>query len=503
MQNQGYHPVTGRRDPQPTKRLKSRSKLCVFAGLAVIVALALLLIPGKQDEMRAVYDNSRRTFIDNVYVDGVALAGMTYNEAFDVIAQRISAWEKSWSLAISCNGHTYTTVDYGALGITLDGVQIDNLLQEAWAYGHTGDYDQFRRDVELLAKTPYEGHFTQSLGVGGQLDYILNVIQSSVYCAPQNAYIAAFDPSKPKDPFTFALPVNGHTIDTDQAKQDILARAESGEGGMYEVKLIEIAPEIDLEEVKKSVSLLAEATTAIDKHSTPERNENIALAFSVLSGQVLENGDRLSFNRIVGKRTLENGYKTALGYVSGELTETIGGGVCQASTTLYSAAVCAGMTIKERTPHYIPVSYISLGQDATVNDMRGHEIDLCFANETGGTVYITCGIVESASGRLQSAVYFYGQQPQDGAYRKLESVIVETLPIPEDVIRKDKEAKYVKYTNEKHKVSSGAEGYKVETYLLLCSAEGSVLERKLISKDTYRARGAIYYVGVTAPEAKE
>jgi hypothetical protein len=260
--------------------------------------------------------------------------------------------------------------------------------------------------------------------------------------------------------------------------------------------LIAIEPSVTLSDIKQSVSLLSTATTAIDRASTEARNANIAVAFSKINGIVLENNAGFSFNKTVGKRTTENGYQTALGYISGQLTEVIGGGVCQVSTTLYSAALCAGMTITSRTPHSVPVSYISLGQDATVNDMRGHEIDLTFTNKTGSKVYITAGIEENASGRKQCVVRFFGQALPGHATYKLESTIVETLEIPEDVIKKDTEAKYVKYEDQKHKVSSGSQGYVVKTYLQYCQ-DGVVQSQTLVSTDTYRARSAVYYVGVT------
>ena len=80
--------------------------------------------------------------------------------------------------------------------------------------------------------------------------------------------------------------------------------------------------------------------------------------------------------------------------------------------------------------------------------------------------------------------------------QRIHDVIDEVLEIPEDVYRKDKDAKYVTYTNQKYKASSGAEGYVVKTYLQ--QYKGSELTQSaLVSTDTYKARPAIYYVGVT------
>ena len=122
----------------------------------------------------------------------------------------------------------------------------------------------------------------------------------------------------------------------------------------------------------------------------------------------------------------------------------------------------------------------------------------CFIvlTKTANTVYITCAIETNATGRMECVVRFWGRAQEDGGYYKLESVIVETLEIPEEVVRQDKEGKYVKYTNQKYKYSSGAEGYVVKTYLQKY-IDGEVVSSTLISTDTYKARPDIYYVGVT------
>ncbi len=496
MQYQGYRPARPS-TRRPHRKKKPRTAIYLLAAVVLLLAvLWLMLKPARKSEEYQAYLRSRDVFLDNIYVDGIALSGLTYNEAWEAVAEKIASWEKSWSLALSCNGHVYTTLNYASTGLTIDGRQLDELLREAWQYGHTGGFEEYRADAAALAAAPYDAYLMQSQGESSQLDYILRVIRDNVYRAPQNAALLAFDAENLASPFVFQPSKEGITIDCEKAKKEILQRAATGDGGEYQIELLAVAPDISLEDVKKDVSLLAVSTTAIDKHSTKERNENIALAFSRINGLILEDGDRFSFNKLVGKRSLQNGFKTALGYVSGELTETVGGGVCQASTTIYSAALCAGMSIRSRTPHSIPVSYISLGQDATVNDMRGHEIDLAFSNKTGSRVYIVCGLTENSAGRLQCVTYFYGRALPDGVYCKLESVVTETLPIPDEIVRPDTEAKYVKYTNQRYKLSGGSEGYVVKTYLQRCSGE-SILDQQLVSTDTYKARAPIYYVGVT------
>ena len=97
------------------------------------------------------------------------------------------------------------------------------------------------------------------------------------------------------------------------------------------------------------------------------RNENIRLACSKLNGLILQPGETLSYNQLLGKRTTEAGYKPAPAYVGTELVDDIGGGICQVSSTLYLSSLFAELHIVERKNHGYPASYIPLGLDATVN----------------------------------------------------------------------------------------------------------------------------------------
>lgn len=477
---------------------KAKRFILLLIAAALIVGAVLLsqLFQSEPEE----YVLSKNVFLDNISVNGLNIGGMTYNDALDAVVLQAQQAQSGWTLEIACNGFTYSTISYSTIGISVDYAAIEKALHSAWEYGHSGNYKEYQRDVALLAQSPYAVTVGMTQSNGDQLDYILNVVAENVYRAPRDAAITSFDPTKPEDPFVIQKEAAGQCIDVSAAKNEILSLAASGIGGKFDIPLQSIQPSVTQEMVKQNVALLSTGKNAIDKYSTKERNDNILLAFSAINGYVLEDGDTFSFNKVVGNRNTENGYKTALGYVSGELVEVVGGGVCQASTTLYSAALCAGLTITERTPHSMPVSYIELGQDATVNYMRGHMIDLKFKNETGYPVYITASIEQNATGRLMSVVRIYGHSLGDDIHYRVESVEVETLPIPEDaIIRKDENGKYVRYTDQTYHYSTGREGHVVETYLQKLRGT-TVIEQKLISKDTYKAQPKIDYIGVEERE---
>lgn len=122
-------------------------------------------------------------------------------------------------------------------------------------------------------------------------------------------------------------------------------------------------------------TVLASCTTTYNPAES--RATNIATAASRINGIVLQPGDKFSFNKTILPRSTANGYVEAPIYVSGKHGTGIGGGICQVSSTLYSAMIDAGIPATERHTHSLPVYYVSEGRDATI---AGNYYDLKFTN---------------------------------------------------------------------------------------------------------------------------
>jgi vancomycin resistance protein YoaR len=99
----------------------------------------------------------------------------------------------------------------------------------------------------------------------------------------------------------------------------------------------------------------------------PGRDRNITRAAEALDGIVLMPGEEISFNAEVGPRSTQNGFFPAPEIYRGEMREGIGGGSCQVASTLYAAALFAGLDVTERRNHSRPSGYIRPGLDATVS----------------------------------------------------------------------------------------------------------------------------------------
>lgn len=143
--------------------------------------------------------------------------------------------------------------------------------------------------------------------------------------------------------------------------------------------------ELPLAEAPKKMTdeMLAKLAT-VQSHFTTRfptskrtRCENIKLASAKINGLILMPGEDFKFNSVVGRRTIEAGFKVAGVYKNGKHDTDVGGGICQVSTTLYGAALRSNLKIKRRSNHSLPISYVPLGLDATV-DYNSH--DLVFTN---------------------------------------------------------------------------------------------------------------------------
>lgn len=118
---------------------------------------------------------------------------------------------------------------------------------------------------------------------------------------------------------------------------------------------------------------------------TPSQIHNLTLAARRINGRIVQPGQLFSFVKAVGPWTADMGYVKAPVSYDGELIRDWGGGVCQTSTTLYNAALLAGLEIVERHRHHWPARYAPLGRDAAV---AYFDIDMRFRNTLPAPVRI-------------------------------------------------------------------------------------------------------------------
>jgi hypothetical protein len=176
-------------------------------------------------------------------------------------------------------------------------------------------------------------------------------------------------------------------LDTPERQIIVWLPASAGRG--VNPDLVRQAAENNVREIltPKGV-MLGSATTTFDPQQE-NRSHNIFLAASSLHGAEIAPGKVFSFNQTVGERTAARGYRPATIFSERKPILGLGGGVCQVSTTLYQAVLQAKLTVLERHPHSLQVSYAAPGSDAAV--YWGTK-DLRWQNNTEKNIYLVSQI---------------------------------------------------------------------------------------------------------------
>jgi len=116
--------------------------------------------------------------------------------------------------------------------------------------------------------------------------------------------------------------------------------------------------------------------TTMFKTGIDAREHNIIAAARLLNGVLLLPGVEFSFNETVTTGIPEEELGLASSLIGAKRVPSEGGGLCQVSSTLYATALLAGISVRERTPHSVMVSYVPPGFDAMVSRDEGTDMKL-------------------------------------------------------------------------------------------------------------------------------
>ena len=188
-------------------------------------------------------------------------------------------------------------------------------------------------------------------------------------------------------------------------------------------------------------------------------------------------GEEFSVYSCLAPFTVANGYHMAPRYNNGKVEDTLGGGCCQVSTTLYNALLYAEIEITARSCHSMLVHYVDPSRDAAIaGDGESAGKDLKFKNNTDVPIYIAA----SAGGR-NITFTIYGKAKPAGRTVELQAVKTATIS-PSEVITKDSS----KPSTYRSVTSSGTAGAKAVLYRII-KQDGKVVSKKQINSSYYMA----------------
>ena len=465
----------------PAKKKRRKKKKSAFSFVSFLLLLMICGCVGlgvwrvqeyeKLQEMKAVV--SRQTFYDGTTVDGIDVSQMTLEQAISYWNTQVEPAYRQ-TAAVLNDG---TSVTAEQLGYSSNHADV---LSGAWNSGRSGSLvERYERMTQYSAQ-PKSYTVTRSMYDEELVRQYAGSIAQQVNQEPVNArlrdfntetYAFEFDPHQP-----------GYQLNEQALSRDI-ANALSNGGGSVQMQVDAVQPQFTVENVSSQYGMISYAVTNASSSSS-NRLSNIKQALSSINGIWLDPGETFSFNEVVGQRTTARGYKTATAYSGGKVTEEVGGGICQVSTTLFNAAVKADLDIKERSAHSLTVSYVDIGKDAAVD--WGNK-DLKFTNNSDDRVYI-CGYVTDDK-RVRIGVF--GKLLDNGVTITVES---------EKTGSKDFNTEYqmnFSMPNGKTKVvQEGKKGSSATTYKVWWDSNGNEIKREQLCKSNYQSTPEIIEYGV-------
>ncbi|MBR1820894.1 MAG: VanW family protein [Clostridia bacterium] len=462
----------GAAPPKKRAALFGALNLCLIFGIVMLAAFGIRqqVAYAEFKRMRDVVD--QQTFYEGTTIEGVDVSGMTLANAMEYWRDRVEARNENRTVAFDDG----TTVTAKALGYTSD---YESVLSAAWSAGRSGSLEERYQKASSRAANPVAYQITRMDYSDAILEQYVAGLAKQVDRPAQEASIASFDASTYE--FVFNEAQSGRELDQASLRASIAQTIQAG-GGNVALPVAVLEPRTTTEEVAAQYGLIDYAITNASSSSKARLN-NISLAMSFINGTCVEPGETFSFNDAVGERTTVRGFRMATAYSGGEVTEQVGGGICQVSTTLFNAAVKADMEIVERHNHSLTVHYVDKGKDATVD--WGHQ-DFKFKNTSEDNIYICCYLTDDK--RVRFGVF--GKLLPNGEKITLEAVTTETIK-PET----EYQASAFLGPGETYVLQPGRTGYKAEAYKIRWDAAGTQLSKELLCKSVYKVKNEIIQYG--------
>lgn len=352
-----------------------------------------------------------------VRINGVDVSGKTYDEAVSELTSLANQRARDVSATVRYGDRIW---QYGAMDLGA-GANIEQVVASAMEVARTGNVINRYREVRKAQTGAYQFDASLTIHPDNLIPYIQD-IKAELDESPVEPTMK-FESKGDKftidghsywrtgvdySPLFITTPgENGMEVDVDATMERL--RADLEEDYIADVELVvhDVAPKNTEESLRDSAVLLYHSSSKL-RSSTADRTWNIKLALSNFDGVVIAPGQEVSYNEILGERTVARGYRKAGTIAStGALVDDVGGGICQASTVLFNAVIHAGCEIIERNPHSWPLYWqdYDWGLDAMVN---WGSSDLKFRNTTGGNLYIDFYLVYSYGQPSHVDIDIYG-----------------------------------------------------------------------------------------------
>lgn len=383
-------PATGkvssnRKPPVPKQSHKVRNVLIAVIAVAVVAVIAVTTGITMINLDRENRKKQPFRFSQGVSVSGIDISGLSYDDALNKITVNQMSVVKNIKIDVTAN-------DYNK---TLKKTDFSYLFDYEGALKEAKVYSLKEQDIYEPKKGEKETRFIKLDNPDFKLDYEVDVtsietvagkIAEKVDLEPVNARVSKFRPFA-SSRFSYKDGKVGYELDKEDLQNQITYFFnEGGKKTSIEAVVNTIEPDISLDDVKKNIVGLSTATSVSTNNANG--NHNMKTALEACNGSVIEPGEVWSFNQCTGDSNLESkGYKKADVISNKKVEQGVGGGICQASTTIFNSAVFANMAVIERHNHYWASVYAFAGEDATIDYPN---LDLRLKNTTDYQMFMEC-----------------------------------------------------------------------------------------------------------------
>ena len=358
-----------------------KKKIVIISAVAAAVVVVLgaagvLLFQNLNKESEAAKQSEEFMYAENTVVSGVDISNRTVELAKKLLERNEDKFVTPITFDIDVNGKDFQLKE-ADFTYTYN---IDDVLAQI-----KSDTEKNQLATDENGKTTYT--ITATV-VDDSITKNVSKLCEENDSEPKNAYVTDFKPYS-ENRFSFEEAVNGIKVDA----KDLSTKIKDGFSKGNSVSKIAAVTETlkaDMDAETLESKLVKLSTYETYSTNTENGTSNMKVALSACNGSVIKPGENWSFNSCTGDSNLEsNGYKSAHVISEGKIIDGIGGGICQASSTIYNAAVRANLEIEERHNHQWASSYVPTGLDATIDYPN---LDLVLSNPTKYQMFLECRV---------------------------------------------------------------------------------------------------------------
>jgi vancomycin resistance protein YoaR len=353
-------------------KLSAMKKVLIIFGLLFVLTVTLFFVFPFYWRI-----SHRSSIFQNIYLEEIPIGGLSIKEAHTKIT-KIKA-KKTFKLYFK---HQHWEFAASKLGIKPD---LQATVKKAYRYSRSPG---IASNIDLIGLFLSKQNLHASYSIDDdKLKGLLSNLSKIINRPALDAQIKAV-PSKVR----IEPEQTGYVLNKERSIKIIKLALKRGEWSSRLV--VEKIPVKITSQQLKSLKITAHLSRFSTSFNPIDKNRlnNIILASEAIDNTIIQPNKVFSFNQVVGPRQTERGYKTATVIRNVNLSKGVGGGICQVATTLYNAALEAGLPIIERKVHSTFIKAYPLGRDATVTEKRA---DLKIGNNTDGAILIKSQVINN------------------------------------------------------------------------------------------------------------